>query len=98
MTIAGRMSPMDNRTRRMTYEWYDKGVSMSPRGRKQSAMQCAREFQRQKVLTKAAGNWSKEFLRTSDVGLAQVRQPACTGVKCDLMDNKRRGWECMLQL
>jgi hypothetical protein len=39
------------------------------------------EFQRQKVLTKAAGNWSKEFLRTTDAGLAQVREAACTGVK-----------------
>ena len=56
------------------------------------------EFQRQKVLTNAAGNWSKEFLRTTAAGLAQVRQAACTRVKCDLFDNKRWGWECMLQL
>ena len=36
-----------------------------------------------------------------DAGLAQVRQAACTGVKCDLadlMDNKRWGWECVLRL
>ena len=41
------------------------------------------EFQRQKVLTNAAGNWSKEFLRTTAAGLAQVWQAACTGVKRD---------------
>ena len=25
------------------------------------------EFQRQKVLNRAAGNWTKEFLRTTDI-------------------------------
>jgi hypothetical protein len=67
----------------------------------QSAMKCAREEQnlkRQKVLTKAAGNWSKEFIRTANAGWAQVRKAACTGVKCDLIVNKRWGWECMFQL
>jgi hypothetical protein len=42
------------------------------------------EFQRQKVLNRAAGNWNKEFLRTTDKGVARIRQVACTGVKCDL--------------
>jgi hypothetical protein len=56
------------------------------------------EFQRQKVLNRAAGNWSKEFLRTTDIGSARIRQAACTGIKCDLMDSTRWGWECMLQL
>jgi hypothetical protein len=56
------------------------------------------EFQRQKVLNRAAGKWNKEFLRTTDTGVARIRQVACTGVKCDLMDSTRWGWECMLQL
>ena len=30
--------------------------------------------------------------------LTQIRQAACTGVKCDVMDKNRWGWECMLQL
>jgi hypothetical protein len=47
---------------------------------------------------KASGNWNKEFLRTTDKGVARIRQVACTRVKCDLMDSKRWGWECMLQL
>jgi hypothetical protein len=34
----------------------------------------------------------------TDKGVARIRQVACTGVKCDLMDSKRWGWECMLQL
>ena len=56
------------------------------------------EFQRHKVLNRAAGNWSKEFPRTTDIGSAQIRQVACTGIKCDLMDSTCWGWECMLQL
>jgi hypothetical protein len=43
------------------------------------------EFQRQKVLNRAAGNWSKDFLRTTDIGLARIRQVACTGIKFDFM-------------
>jgi len=44
-----------------------------PRGQKQSEKQCSRllqggaEFQRQQVLTKATGSWSKEFLRSNKV-------------------------------
>jgi hypothetical protein len=56
------------------------------------------EFQRQKVLNRAAGNWNKEFFRTTDKGVARIRQVACIGVKCEFMDNERWGWECMLQL
>ena len=36
------------------------------------------EFRRQKVLNRAAVNWSKEFLRTTDIGSARIRQVACT--------------------
>ena len=56
------------------------------------------EFQRQEVLNRAAGTWNKEFLRTTDQGMARIRQEACTGVKRDVMDSTRWGWECMLQL
>jgi hypothetical protein len=56
------------------------------------------EFQRQKALNRAASNWNKEFLRTTDTGVARIRQVACTGVTCDRMDSKCWGWECMLQL
>jgi hypothetical protein len=56
------------------------------------------EFHSQKVLNRAVGNWNKEFLRTADKGVARIRQVACTGVKCDLKDSNRWGWECMLQL
>jgi hypothetical protein len=34
------------------------------------------EFQRQKVLNRVAGNWTKEFLRTTDTGVARIRQVA----------------------
>ena len=44
---------------------------------------------RKKVLNRAAGNWSKEFLRTTDIGSARIRQVASTGVKHDLMDSPR---------
>jgi hypothetical protein len=53
------------------------------------------EFQRQKVLNRAACNWSKEFLRTTDIGSSRIsyriRQVACAGVKCDLMDSTTLG-------
>jgi hypothetical protein len=90
-----------NRTHRMTYEWYDKCVkrkSAWSKAVRYAMRKGGTEFRRQKVLTKAAGNWSKEFIRTTDAGWAQVRRAACTGVKCDFIDNKRWGWDCMLQL
>ena len=89
------------RTNRMIYEWHNKGVtrtSACSRAVRNAMRKGGAEFQRQKVLTKAAGNLSKEFLRTTDAGRAQVQQTACTGVKCNLMDKERLGWECMLQL
>jgi hypothetical protein len=61
-------------------------------------LQGGAEFQRQWVLTKAAGSWSKEFLRTTDKGWGRVQQAAGAGVTSDLMDSKRWGWECMIQL
>ena len=44
---------------------------------------------RKKVLNRADGNWSKELLRTTDIGSARIRQVASTGVKHDLMDSPR---------
>lgn len=77
----------------VTWVQHDKGVKLESVPRSKAVRKAMRnggaEFQRQKVLVKAAGNWSTEFLRTTCAGLAQVRQTACTGVKCDLMDNKR---------
>jgi hypothetical protein len=35
---------------------------------------------------------------TTVIGSARIRQVACTGTKCDLMNSTRWGWECMLQL
>ena len=56
------------------------------------------QFQRQLVLTKVVGNWNKEFLRTTDTGWGRVQQAAGAEVTGDLMDSKRLGWECMIQL
>jgi hypothetical protein len=61
-------------------------------------LQGGAEFQRKRVLTKAAGNWSKEFLRTTNMGWGRVQRVAGAGVTSDLMDSKRLGWECMIHL
>jgi hypothetical protein len=96
------MSTMDHiRTPRMPYEWHDKGVkrvSTWSKAVRNAMLKGEAEFQRQKALNRAAGNWSKESLRTTDIRVARIRQVACTGVKCDLIDSKRWEWECMLQL
>jgi hypothetical protein len=89
------------RTSRMTYKWSDNGVkrvTVWSKAVRDAMLKGGAEFQRQKILNLAAGNWSKEVLRTTDIGSARIRQVACTGVKCDLMDSTRWGWECMLQL
>ena len=65
---------------------------------RQAMLQRGAEFQRQRVLTRAASNWSKETLRTTDTGWVRVRQAASAGVKGNLMDRARWGWECMPQL
>ena len=63
----------------------------------QAMLQGGAEFQR-RVLAKASSNWSKEILRTTDAGWARVQQEAGAGVKGDLIDRARWGWECMRQL
>jgi hypothetical protein len=83
------------------YEWTDKGVKLVSTWSKavQTAMLQGRaEFQRQRVLTKAAGIWSKKFLRTTDTGWGRVQQAEGAGVTSDLMDSKPWEWECMIQL
>ena len=65
----------------MTYEWSDNGVKRVTAWSKavrDAMLKGGAEFQRQKVLNRAAGNWSKEFLRTTDIGSARIRQVACT--------------------
>jgi hypothetical protein len=70
---------------KVLYTWQDKGVKQVSTWSKtvrRAVLKGGAEFQRQKVLNRAAGNWNKEFLRTTDKG-------ACTGVTCGLMDSKR---------
>ena len=80
------------RTSRMLYTWQDKGVnrvSTWSKAVRRAMLKGGAEFQRQKALNRAAGNWDKEFIRTTDTGVALIRQVACTGVKCNLMDRTR---------
>jgi len=56
------------------------------------------EFQRQKALNRAANNWNKAFLCSTDIGLHRIGQAASTGAQSDLMDSTRWGWSCMFQL
>ena len=79
-------------TPRMLYTWQDKGVKRVSTWSKaigRAMLKGGAEFQRQKALNRAAGNWDKEFIRTTDTGVALIRQVACTGVKCNLMDRTR---------
>ena len=82
------------------YTWQEKGVKRVFRWSKavrKAMLKGGAELQRQKVLNRSAGNWNKEFLHTTDKGMARIRQVACTGVHAT-MDSKHWGWECMLQL
>jgi hypothetical protein len=68
----------------MTYEWSDNGVNrVTARSKavRDAMLKGGAEFQSQKALNRAVGNWSKEFLRTTDIGSARIRQVACTGIK-----------------
>jgi hypothetical protein len=50
-------------------------------GRRRAMLKWGAEFQRQKVLNRAAGNRNKEFLRTTDKGVEQTedkKPPAAT--------------------
>jgi ribonuclease HI len=107
-TVAerARQLPVDSkqwttRTPRLLYEWLDKvvkRVSTWSKAVRQTMLQGGAEFQRQRALARAASNRSKEILRTTDAGWARVQQAAGAGVKGDLMDRARWGWECMRRL
>jgi ribonuclease HI len=107
-TVAerARQLPVDSkqwttRTPRLLYEWLDKDVkrvSTWSKAVRQAMLQGGAEFQRQRALARAASNWKTEILRTTDAGWARVQQEAGAGVKGDLMNRARWGWECMRQL
>ena len=62
-------------TPRMTYEWQDEGVKrVSTRSKavRNAMRKRGAEFQRQKALNRDAGNWSKDFLHTTDTGVARI--------------------------
>ena len=67
---------------RMRYEWNNKGVmkrvSTWPKAVKNAMLKGGAEFQRQKALNRARSNGNKGFLRTTDIGVARIRQVACT--------------------
>jgi hypothetical protein len=56
------------------------------------------EFQRQKALNRAASNWSRASLRSTDIELHRIGQAASTGAQSDSMDSTGWGWRCMLRL
>ena len=56
------------------------------------------EYQRQKALNRAAHNWNRAFMISTNSGLQRIKQAATTGAQSDLMHSKRWGWKCMLQL
>jgi len=61
---------------RMMYTWQDKGVqrvSTWSKSVRKAMLKGDAEFQRQKAVNRAAGNWNKEFLRTTDKGVARIR-------------------------
>jgi hypothetical protein len=90
------------RSQRMTYEWNDndgvKHVTAWSKAVRNAMLRGGAEFQRQKALNRAATNWNRAFLRTTDIGLHRIEQAASTGAQSDLMDSTRSEWRCMLQL
>ncbi len=90
------------RTQRMTHEWSDndgaKHVTAWSKAVRNAMLRGGAEFQRQEALNRAANNWNKAFLCSTDIGLHRIGQAASTGAQSDLMDSTRWGWSCMLQL
>ncbi len=84
----------------MTYEWSDndgvKHVTAWSKAVRNAMHRGGAEFQRQKALNRAANNWNRAFLRSTDIGLHRIGQEASTGAQSDLMDSTRWGWSCML--
>jgi hypothetical protein len=68
--------PWTIRTPRMTYEWQDEGVkrvSTWSKAVRNAMLKGGAELQGQKALNRVAENWNKEFLRTTDKGVARIR-------------------------
>ena len=89
------------RTQRMTHEWSDndgaKHVTAWSKAVRNAMLRGGAEFQRQEALNRAANNWNKAFLCSTDIGLHRIRQAASTGAQSDLMDSTRLGLSCMFR-
>ena len=85
-----------------TYEWSEsdgvKHVTAWSKAVRNAMLRGGLQFQRQKALNRAAANWNKAFLSSTDTGLHSIGQVACTGAQSDLMDSTSWGWRCTLLL
>jgi len=67
----------------MTYEWSDndgvKHVTAWSKAVRNAMLRGGAEFQRQKALDRAAANWNKAFLNSTNIGLHSIGQVASTG-------------------
>ena len=71
-------------TQRMTtYEWSEsdgvKHVTAWSKAVRNAMLRGGPQFQRQKALNRAAANWNKAFLSSTDTGLHSIGQAASTG-------------------
>ncbi len=86
----------------MTYEWRDNAgvthVTAWSKAVRSAMIRGGAEYQGQRALNRAADNWNKTFMLSTDSGLQRIKQAAITGAQSDLMDSTRWGWRCMLQL
>jgi hypothetical protein len=90
------------RTQTMTYEWRDNDgvmhVTAWSKAVRNATLRGGAEYQRQRALNRAANNWNKAFMLSTNSGLQRIKQAANTGAQSDLMDSTRWRWRCMLQL
>jgi hypothetical protein len=86
----------------MTYEWRDNDgvthVTAWSKSVRNAMLRGGAEYQRQRALNRAADNWNKTFMLSTNSGLQRIKQAANTRAQGDLMDSTRWGWRCMLQL
>jgi len=89
-------------TQTMTYEWRDNDgvtyVTAWSKAVRSAMLRGGAEYQRQRTLNRAADNWNKTFLCSTDSGLQRITRAANTGAQSALMDSTRWGWKCMFQL
>ena len=68
------------RTDRLINEWLDKDgntrTSAWSNAVRNAMRQGGAEFLRQRAVTRAAGKWNKQYLRTTDEGFHQLKQTA----------------------